>query len=89
MSWIKLEWSEERPPNDECHYNHVIAESPFGRFLITWKGWKDYPNPTIDESPWGYAGCGYDVAEAKQIAELEFHKRLQQCISTTEIIYDV
>jgi hypothetical protein len=44
-----LEWSEERKPasGDPSFYNHVIAESPRGRFLIEWKAWKEYDDCMI------------------------------------------
>lgn len=32
-----LEWSEEKVSNKDVKYNHVIAETPFGRFVIAWK----------------------------------------------------
>lgn len=53
-----LQWSEIRQPNDRCHYTHVEAVSPIGRFLLTWKGWKTDAHgyltdtPTLDVSPW-------------------------------------
>ena len=43
-----LVWSDESAPNDYCSYNHSFADTPFGRYQIEWKGWKDYPNFTID-----------------------------------------
>jgi hypothetical protein len=46
-----LEWSDPSKANSEIMYNHVIAETPFGRILITWKGWKDDPGFTVDEHP--------------------------------------
>lgn len=50
---IHLEWTKPSKPTDDCHYNHVIAETPFGRFLLTWKDWKDYPDYGFDNTPWG------------------------------------
>lgn len=42
---IKLNWSDERKPCDECRYNHVKIETIiFGNIYIEWKGWKDYPD---------------------------------------------
>ena len=43
-----LVWSDESAPNDYCSYDHSFADTPFGRYQIEWKGWKDYPNFTID-----------------------------------------
>jgi hypothetical protein len=75
-----LAWSEVRAPNAECPYTHVVADSPFGRLLLTWRGWKEYDCPTLDESPWGATGyAGGDVEEAKRNVEAEFARRLALC----------
>lgn len=58
-----LEWSDAQPPNNTIHYNHVTAQTPLGRFLITWKGWKTFDCPTIEETPWG----GVNGVERTQI----------------------
>lgn len=82
--WVSaLAWTDERRPDDACSYNHCIAETPFGRFLITWKGWKDYQSPTADETPWGeWFGMGWDtVDEAKSACEQEFARRVALCLA--------
>jgi len=72
-----LQWSENRPPCPDCRYNHCIAETPFGRFLITWKGWKEYPVPTVDETPWGGFYEEFDsVDQAKVACQHEMDERL-------------
>lgn len=72
----QLEWSAPQKPNETIRYDHVIAHTPFGRFLITWKGWKENDTPSIDETPWGEPwGVGSDLEDAKAIAEAEFKKR--------------
>lgn len=80
MISINLNWTEPRPPTkDVCSYHHTIAETSFGRFLLTWKGWKDYADYGFDETPWGeieYHGFG-SVEEAQQWAEHELYKRVQ------------
>jgi len=69
-----IKWSEETPPNDSCSYDHVIGETVFGRFLLTWKGWKEYPEYGFDETPWNEVIYdGWDsVEDAKHWAEVEF-----------------
>jgi hypothetical protein len=75
--WPTLQWTESMPPNNECRYDHCIAETPFGRFLITWKSWKDYDSPTVDETPWGYWGGGFNsVDEAKAACQQGMNERL-------------
>ena len=75
---FKLQWTENREPNQECPYHHAIAETPFGRFLLTWKGWKEYPDAGFDETPWGEVEypC-LDVEESKEWAQVEYNKRVQ------------
>jgi hypothetical protein len=79
---VKLEWTENRPPTkDVCRYDHCIAETPFGRFLLTWKGWKtDWRYDLgFDETPWDgieYHSWG-SIDEAKQWAADEMEKRIK------------
>ena len=80
-----LVWSDVTEPNRSVPYHHVIAETPFGRFLITWKGWKDNDFPTIDETPWHeWSGVGTSVEDAKAMAEAEYKKRVLACLQTEE-----
>lgn len=78
---FKLDWTDTQPANDEIGYAHVIAKTPFGRILITWKSHKQYDSPTIDEAPW-YSDAdstflmGNDVEDTKRLAEREFMKRV-------------
>lgn len=79
MQIRELEWKESQA-NAEVSYNHAIAETPFGRFLITWKGWKDYPSYSIDEAPWGDIFESFNSLEdAKSFAAGEYEKRVMAC----------
>ena len=49
---IDIQWSEPTEPNNECPYNHVTTNTPFGIVMITWKGWKPTPSYDIDHIPW-------------------------------------
>jgi hypothetical protein len=72
-----LSWSEERQPCEECRYNHCIAETPFGRFLISWKGWEEHSAVTADETPFGdWFECWNSVEEAKSGCQSEYNRRL-------------
>lgn len=81
-SVIPLNWTDELPPDKSCMYDHCTADTPFGRFLITWKSWKDYPAPAVDETPWGdfYAPLANTVAQAKVACEKEFARRVKMCL---------
>ena len=77
-----LRWSGETQPNEEVPYHHVIAETPFGRFLVTWKGWKEYDSPTIDETPWGeFLGAHSNLEDAKEAAQLAFDQRVTEAVT--------
>lgn len=72
-----LNWSEERQPCEDCRYNHCVAETPFGKFVISWKGWKEYSPVTVDESPFGdWFECWNSVENAKAACQTEYSRRL-------------
>lgn len=77
----KLEWSKIFAPNEEIRYTHVISETPFGRFLITWKSWKDDPSYDVDETPWGEGiyTSGQSLELAKERCETEWNELLKEC----------
>lgn len=78
----RLVWSEPQPASKDVRYDHVTAETPFGNFLITWKSWKEYNAPTIDETPWGdYFDCVNTVDDAKKLCEAEYERRLRECLA--------
>jgi hypothetical protein len=75
-----LQWTDNMPPSEACRYDHCIAETPFGRFLITWKSWEEYDSPTVDETPWGdwYAAFN-SVDDAKAACQQGMNERLTRC----------
>ena len=79
-----LTWTAERQPDAHCRYNHCIAETPIGRFLLTWKGWKSDCIPVADETPWGeFYDPGVDtVAEAQAACQREYVRRVTLCLAT-------
>jgi len=86
MNIKPLKWTDPQPANSEISYSHVISETPFGRIVITWKGWKEYASYDIEEVPWNsystndiWYNCGADLEHAKQLAEEEYKNRLSQC----------
>lgn len=43
-----LEWTDPAPPDGvDCFYDHVRADTVFGRLQIEWKSWKDYDPPAV------------------------------------------
>jgi hypothetical protein len=77
-----LAWTEPRKPDHDCHYDHCIAETPLGRFMLSWKSWKVYPAYTADETPWNeWMGTWGTSDEAKQACEAEFARRLHLCLA--------
>ena len=79
---MKLNWSTPSPPNEKYHYDHTIAETPFGRFLLTWKGWKDNPGYGFDETPWNEIEYhDWDnVEEAQRWAEQEIYRKCRDLL---------
>jgi hypothetical protein len=79
---IQLTWSEHRKPCEEVRYDHHIAETPFGRFVLTWKGWKENPASDggigFDETPWGevWYDDWHTPQDAMQAAEVELKRRI-------------
>lgn len=59
-----MNWSEIKEPNKEVSYNHVILESPLGKFVIDWKGWKENPSYDIQLND-EWIGSEYDLETAK------------------------
>lgn len=74
-----LQWTDNMPPSETCRYDHCIAKTPFGRFLITWKSWKEYDSPTVDETPWGgWFGAFNSVDDAKAACQQGMNERLSR-----------
>ena len=57
-----------------CGYDNWVGETPFGRILITWKSWKDFPEACVDEFPGGFEAYG-DPDDVKDECEAEFRRR--------------
>lgn len=80
-----LEWTENLPPDDQCSYDHCSAETPFGRFLITWKSWETGDCPTVDETPWGDWYAPFSCVElAKLACQQQFDIRLALCFPSQD-----
>lgn len=75
-----IDWSEEREPNEEHRYDHVIGSSPLGEFVITWKGWKESRSYDIESEPFGWIGSEITLDEAKKFAQLEFELKVCECL---------
>ena len=82
---FKLTWTPASKSNSDCPYNHSWANTPFGKFLITWKGWKDYPSYDADV-PWGVDPGAYghpSLEEAQLWCEKQYNARLNTAPVTT------
>jgi hypothetical protein len=92
MNTLKLQWTVPTEPNPECSYNHTKAETPFGRFLLTWESWKDFPTFDFDETPWSVWGDpnGWgSMEEAQRWAAIEYSKRIAEAIKHGTELPDV
>lgn len=85
MNIKPLVWSEFFPPDEHHHNNYCIAETPLGRFLISWKSWKDNQTFVVKETPWGEWGVVFgSLQEAKENAENNWQKKLKECFDDTQ-----
>ena len=81
-----MKWSKESPPNENCHYNHVVYSCPLlGEIFIEWKGWKQhdsydcYVMNSDLETIIGVSGCS--LAEAKTVVEKQYTALLQSALN--------
>lgn len=72
-----LKWSEEYEANEDIRYNHVLADSPIGKFSIEWKGWKENDVMTIylDEH---YLDCADTLEKAKEAVDIYLISKTDQ-----------
>jgi hypothetical protein len=88
-----LVWSTNRKPNEDCRYDHCIAETPFGRFVIGWRSWKiEYREDfSVVEHPLRKLGdternpycfnTFWTLDEAKQAVQDEFERRILEALA--------
>lgn len=89
-----MKWTEPKPPTQAIsNYDHVICETPLGKALIEWKGWKESDSYSLTIGN-DYIGEGDDLDDAKRLAKewlIKKHKELSQCLNsvstTNSIIY--
>lgn len=87
MNIKPLVWSVQFKPTEVIRYDHQIAETPFGRFLLTWKSWKSEPwqdmGVGFDETPWNdvwYEGWR-TPEEAMEAAQVELERRVREMLT--------
>ena len=69
---VAIKWTLDG--DKTCVYDNWLGETPFGRILITWKGWKKYHDACVDEFPGDFSAYG-SPDEVKAMCEAEFAKR--------------
>ena len=72
-------WKNYTSGQNDIHYDHSILDTQFGRFLITWKGWKENPSYDVDESP--FAFNFYPIAGSLLEVQKRCEKEFQRVIS--------
>lgn len=64
-----MNWTEpQKAKEGVSHYDHVILETPIGRAIIEWKGWKESDSYSLTIGN-DYVGEGFDLEEAKELAK--------------------
>jgi hypothetical protein len=81
---------QEPPPikwmldaEEESSYNNFVGITPFGKILITWKGWKANPTASVDIFPGGFFMSG-SPEEVKAACEAEYVRRFSGIFCLTE-----
>lgn len=75
-----LEWSPESKPNGYCSYNHTYADTPFGRYQIEWKGWKDRPSFSLDLGNESVSCWADTIDDARRIAQADYAARIRSAL---------
>jgi hypothetical protein len=70
---VAIEWTLDG--DKSCGYNNWLGKTPFGRILITWKGWKQHHDACVDEFPGEFNAYG-SPDEVKALCEAEFAQRM-------------
>ena len=64
---MKNNWSEiSNPKEGVSYYTHIVLETPIGRAIIEWKGWKDRDDDKAINIGNDYIGCESTLENAKQ-----------------------
>ena len=74
-----LVWSINYGPNEYHRYDHCIAKTSIGDYIIEWKGWKEHPSYSIE----GPNNCFYtsdSLDDAKKLAHSDYIQRIVDCI---------
>jgi hypothetical protein len=75
---MQLTWTSPSKPDEKCRYDHIRSETPFGGYLISWKSWKDYPSYSIEFRD-EFVAANDGLEDAKQSAQADFDRRLEEC----------
>jgi hypothetical protein len=68
----------------DCCYDNWLGETPFGKILIIWKSWKDYPNACLVEFPGEFQANSQDQDDLKAECEIEFARRCKEALAQPE-----
>ena len=80
-----LQWCDEREPNEDVHYHHVVAESPLGRITVEWKGWKKYDSRCVYVGG-EYIDSGSTLEDAKKIAERHLRNVVEALTTAAQVV---
>jgi len=76
----QLEWSAPKPKSLAIPAEHIEAESPFGKFTISWRPWRSVP-VCLEKTPWGGWHGVYDsIEKAKEAAQEAYCFRVLYCL---------
>lgn len=83
MKFKLIEWCGPYSPSKKIPYDHLIGVTPIGKYVISWKSWKEYDYPTVDSTPFErdeFFGAFSSVAIAQLKCQGDFNARIESCI---------
>ncbi|WP_144106801.1 hypothetical protein [Paraburkholderia sp. BCC1886] len=87
-----LQWSEPAKPDSgkTSYYDHVFADCPLGRVMITWKSWKEYDSYAVswDSDAMSYFASGRTLEEAKALAQEQMLEKVRSILTMIEEMKD-
>jgi hypothetical protein len=78
-----LVWTEPASPNDDIRYDHVTAATPFGRFSIEWKSWKQFDSYSVHLDG-SHVLEAFDLEDAKAKADEHWRNKIGACLASNQ-----
>lgn len=77
----EIDWTDERKPDNDIRYNHVIGACGLGRFTIEWKSWKESDSFDVFFNDDHVDSC-FDLSSAKAVARDKLREVILSCLES-------